>query len=419
MNPILSSGKIGKTGSDSSSESKKSPSNNQKKSQDNIKVKKVQNPKFYVNDYMKKVIKEKASSGNFFCHICPEKPLIQQKSVYRHILESAKHENSIPEKDAEKHEEMSKLIRERVDKNKMKRVKTLEQTDQGKKSYLKFIGFCQKLNLSFQQISELGKYIKEMVSNGELAFLNNYSFDREEISLVARCFGKILLEELKNDLEESPFSLSLDNSTIARINICALKVCYLKQFEDEKGFKRTHIQNKILGIKYLKESTTAKTLFETTQQKLFDLSEEVKANFVGFVHDHASSLSGPQNGLGQLMKENLHHPFLDLKDPCHSLNLVLSNSFENLPSEMTKFVEDIHNHFSSPQRVAYLNNLQKGKNMKVLNLKHYAKTRWLSLGQSLTRLLEIWESLIDYMKSKPKFSGLKNKIRFIFDSFTR
>jgi len=38
---------------------------------------------------------------------------------------------------------MSKLFKERVEKNKMKRVKALEQTDQGKKSYLKFIAFAK------------------------------------------------------------------------------------------------------------------------------------------------------------------------------------------------------------------------------------------------------------------------------------
>ena len=66
MNPIPSSGKIGKTGSDFSSESKKGPSNyNQKKSQDNIKVKKVQNLKFYANDYIKKLSRKKLLLATF------------------------------------------------------------------------------------------------------------------------------------------------------------------------------------------------------------------------------------------------------------------------------------------------------------------------------------------------------------------
>jgi len=38
---------------------------------------------------------------------------------------------------------------------------------------------------------------------------------------------------------------------------------------------------------------------------------------------------------------------------------------------------------------------------------YYVSTRWLSLGSSLDRILEIWESLKKYMELKPKSSSLK------------
>ena len=47
-----------------------------------------------------------------------------------------------------------------------------------------------------------------------------------------------------------------------------------------------------VGIKYLKDSSSAKTLFDITQEKILDLSEKVKSNLVGITHDHASALSG-------------------------------------------------------------------------------------------------------------------------------
>ena len=162
-----------------------------------------------------------------------------------------------------------------------------------------------------------------------------------------------------------------------------------------------------MGIKYLGDSSNAKALENLIQEKLLSLSPKVQENFVGLTHDHASSLSGHVNGLGELLKKILPNPFMDLKDPCHSLNLVLSKSFEKLPIELPKFVDNIHTHFNSPQRVAFLNEVQKEKNLKVIGLRHYVKTRWLSLGQSLERLLLIWESLIEYMKREPKFTGLK------------
>jgi len=389
--------------------------NNQKKNSENGTSKKVQFPKFFVNEYMKTIIKQKGTTSNFICSICPDKPIIQKKSIYRHILESATHEKSLTKSNEEKHSEMRALIQEKVNKNKTKRNKNPQNNEDEKKAYLKFIGFCQKLNLSFNQISELGKFLKEMSSNKEIFFFENHTFEREEVSSIANCFGQCFLSQLKDDLEKSPFSFCIDNSTVARLNICALKVRYLKESLDEQGSVRTSIQNKIIGIKYLKDSSNAKTLFDITKEKLLNLSEKVKSNLVGIAHDHASTLSGPLNGLGTLIAEHLPQYFMDLKDPCHSLNLSLSNSLEILPQDLSKFVDNIHNHFASPQRVAYLFRVQRERSYKVLGLRRFVKTRWLSLGESLERLLIIWDSLAEYMKQRPKFIGLK-KVKYDYFS---
>ena len=98
---------------------------------------------------------------------------------------------------------------------------------------------------------------------------------------------------------------------------------------------------------------------------------------------------------------------MDLEDPCHSINLSLSKALETLPKEVTKFIKKIHSHFSYPQRVAYLCKVQKENNFEVLSPVHFVPTRWLSMGQSLARLLHIWNSLQEYMKQKLLISGSK------------
>jgi len=128
---------------------------------------------------------------------------------------------------------------------------------------------------------------------------------------------------------------------------------------------------------------------------------------VGFAHDHASNLSGEHNGLGPLIKKNIPYYFMDLKDPCQSLSLTVSKALKILPINITGFIDKIHNHFRSPQRVAYLNELQTENGYLVLSLKQYINTRWLNLCESLERLLLIWDSLLLYMKRNPKLNGLK------------
>ena len=134
------------------------------------------------------------------------------------------------------------------------------------------------------------------------------------------------------------------------------------------------------------------------------------------MHDHASTLSGNQEGLVGLLKNTLPNYFMDLRDPCHSLNFTLNQALLSLPELTANFVDSINSHFSSTQRTAYLNTIQLDNNFKVSNPKRYANTRWLSLGQSLDRLMEIWNSLITYMKAKPKYVGVQEKI---YDDFLK
>jgi len=69
------------------------------------------------------------------------------------------------------------------------------------------------------QISLLGKFLKEMAKEKNLSFLKNHSFEREEISLIARSFGECLTNELKKELSQTPYSLIVDNCTVAKKNI--------------------------------------------------------------------------------------------------------------------------------------------------------------------------------------------------------
>jgi len=358
----------------------------------------------YLTEYMKTILKPKGKS--YFCDLCPDKAALDKKNITRHFLDCITHSNSIiSETDQKGHEELLPLLRKAKENNKQRRFKNREVDENDNKEYLKFIAFCQSQNFSFKQISALGIYLQDLVTSKKFAFLLKNTFKREEISLIARSFGSCLVEELKEDLISGPFSFTIDNSTIARKNITALKVRYLKETKNEKGLNIMELQSKVIGLKYLEESSNAKKLLDITKTKLLD--DNIKPNVVGFVHDHASVLSGVNKGLGTLLQKECGKFMMDLKDICHGLNLALTQSFENLPEGLMKFITDIHNHFTSPQRVSFLNKTQKEKNLPVLCPKHYVKTRWLSLGQSIERLINIWESLIEYMKKEPSFAGVK------------
>ena len=108
-----------------------------------------------------------------------------------------------------------------------------------------------------------------------------------------------------------------------------------------------------------------------------------------------------------------------MKDPCHGLNLVLKHAVDALPPEIMSFVHGISNHFSSPQRKAQLKRVQEEIKEKTLYPRKLAMTRWLSLGDTLTRIVAIWKSLVEYFeelssrkkKKTRKTKGKKKKTR--------
>jgi len=67
-------------------------------------------------------------------------------------------------------------------------------------------------------------------------------------------------------------------------------------------------------------------MYDALYEKLLDL-EEIRQNMVAIAHDNDQSLIGNKGGLVMLFqKEN--ESLFSLRDPCHSLNLIVKNSLE-------------------------------------------------------------------------------------------
>ena len=115
---------------------------------------------------------------------------------------------------------------------------------------------------------------------------------------------------------------------------------------------------------------------------------------------------GDNPGLISLLQSDLSQNIYQFPDPCHSLSLIIQQSLELLPEDIRTFISDIHNYFTSPQRKEKLpiKTIQKENEYRILTPLRYVKTRWLSLGDSLVRLIEIWFSLQIYMNT---FAGEK------------
>ena len=298
---------------------------------------------------------------------------------------------------------------EEKDKEKTPKEQTNEKQDTN--NYLHFIAFAISLNLSYSQIESLGVYLQRANREKKLGFFKNYSFDQHLISKITQdCFRPILFEEIQTHLTKTPFSLIIDNASFSGDSICALKVKYLaNEWDKDLEENITKVKNKIIALSNLKESSSGHSLKSIIEERLFS-SEAIKSQFCGMAHDNASSLVSPNCGVVTLLEQS-GKKFFDLKDPCHGLNLTLKHSLKELPPKIMHFTESICNYFAYPQRKAALRRVQEENNLPVKFPKQIAPTRWLSLGECLTRVVNIWESLVKYFEKYKNQRTSKNNKR--------
>lgn len=332
----------------------------------------------------------------YSCNIC-RSTKIKYKSLTRHILKCDKHERSITkEEDMKRH---LKLV-EKLTLQKRTRNCAEDESNTFAQGYLEFVGICLKAKLSFRQIHLIATDLKKMYKHDKMGFFHHSNFSEKEISNIINIWGAYLKEELKEDLIKNKFSLCLDCSTMTKTNICAFQIRYLKENKISDKLTINEIKNKVIALKYLEDSSTGETLYQAAKEKLFSLDDKIKFNLVSTVHDHGSNLVGSNRGFVAFLKNDRNNEyFFDLNDPCHSLSLAVSKSLDSLPEEFMNFVEKIHSHFSSTQRVSVLNQLQEKNGLTKLGLSRYVDLRWLSLGCSLQRILKIWDSLKIYMET--------------------
>ena len=373
-----------------------------------------------IRGYMETIISKTNQKTVFFCQLCQQLGFLE--NLLSH-LKSVKHKNNTPPVDHQKLEELAKELSDHLKKG----TKTQEDIEENKDSierldkevrasedsvaaanYLKFIRFTVSEKYSFEATTRLGKFLSDMNKNDGLEFFEEKIFDSEEISKTVRNLAKPLNKDLQNDLKNSYFSLSLDSTTLAGENICAIRIRYLKESVTEHNITKTEIKNKLLSICTLKASSTGEDYHNLLLRKLSDLGDDVKQNFIALVTDRGPSLVGKNIGLAALIKKEYPNLYI-LPDPCHSLHHVLEKSYKTLSTEIQDFVREIHTHFSSSQRKSLLQEIQQNMLLdspKAL-LKNFIDTRWLSMGESIERILYIWDSLQLYMETINKDDNYK------------
>lgn len=108
-------------------------------------------------------------------------------------------------------------------------------------------------------------------------------------------------------------------------------------------------------------------------------------------------MAGPEKGLASLFQEDYSH-IADFNDLSHIYNLICKHAITAFPEHILSGIKNINSTFrKSPQKSAILKRIQLSRGRSLfLQVIKYTPVRWLSLVESIGRIIEIWNDLKIY-----------------------
>ncbi|XP_055909043.1 uncharacterized protein LOC129943941 [Eupeodes corollae] len=192
------------------------------------------------------------------------------------------------------------------------------------------------------------------------------------------------LEEIGKIIRNQPFSLIIDETTDVSTTKCLVLV--VRYFD----FVVCKVRDKFLSLISI-ENCDSLNIYKTIVT-FFQNIQVPHKNIVGFASDNASVMMGKKSGVKTLLQKDQPHLYV-MGCICHSLHLCSSAASKKLPSHLEALTRNIYSFFAhSPKRKLKLEEFQKYFSVEVHKILKMSSTRWLSLENVISRILEQWRS---------------------------
>ena len=257
---------------------------------------------------------------------------------------------------------------------------------------LSFTRFILENRLPFSIIEPLVRFVSRATEECRPSDLQKFACSRQSVSKAASAISDTLRENLYQRLRDSPFSLSVDKSSDL-YGSTYLAVC--ARFLDPSNPE--HPTTKLIATIPVGTKSTGEVLYNQLLDKVF-IDSKIGENIMGICTDAEPNMVGPAQGMCSRLQQR--YPYLiKVKDFSHLFNKVFEKGLKGFPKSVTELVSAISSHFSySNQRVAVLKEIQRQNNLTEADVTTYVNTRWLSMRDTLQRILDIWPSLRLYFE---------------------
>ena len=219
------------------------------------------------------------------------------------------------------------------------------------------------------------------------------------------------IDSLVEVLKSNPFSISTDGSADRGEN--QLYPMVVRYF----NYTQKCVVTEILALPRIEGASTGENIFKLMDNTLKDKNLNWQ-NCLSFCSDNAAVMMGAKKGVAAyVLKEE---PSIFIQGcTCHLTHIAAHNASKALghllkPDEL---LIDIYYYLDkSSKRQKELNAFQDLYNGEIKKVLQFCSTRWLSLTQCITRLLELWFPLLKYVevemgkRPKKKTCDAKSKV---------
>ena len=274
-----------------------------------------------------------------------------------------------------------------------------------------FTNFIVEHNIPIAVTDHAAPLFKQMFPDSNIA--KKYGCARTKTTAIIRTLGEADDKSITGYLKEGPFSLAIDGST--DLDSKKLYPVIVKYYD--KSVSRVNCG--LLSLVECDLASTGENIFKILDNEL--TSREIPwGNCLSFTSDNASVMMGSKKGVAAFVLKKQPNVHI-VGCACHLMDLASKRASHVLPCAVDDCLVDIYYYLhKSSERQQSLILFQKLNGNKVMKILKHVQTRWLSLRQCISRLLDQWEPLQQFFeaeKEKPSKGKTKKQTGgYIFDS---
>lgn len=237
--------------------------------------------------------------------------------------------------------------------------------------------------------------------------MSEMEFSRHDVKNYIEFIAQDYRKNFSEELRSKKFSIIADEST--DLTACH-SLCIIVRYFDVKARKFRENLWDLIEI-YTEKESLAKA--DQLAQKIINSFETEKIplkNIIGFCSDTCNLMFGVFESVSLKLKLKMKHLKV-IRCSAHIQHLAAKKAMEEIPEDIEGFLREVSNYINgSPKKHSRWLLHQVSKKVDPLNVLKPCLTRWLSIGQCITRILSRWTALKTFFEDEMTESNKAEKI---------